>query len=131
MAKEPKKEPDSKESSTAGSLTGIRGKLIKPEEVRPGYTIRVHQKIVESGAKGERERIQVFEGIVLGMRGEGVSRTMTVRKISEGLGVEKIFPLNLPSIAAIELVKIAKARRAKLGYLRESKKKLKERVVTG
>ena len=113
------------------SLTGIKGKIIKPEEIRPGYTLRVHQKIKEEGTKGERERIQVFEGIVLGMRGGGVGRTMTIRKISEGIGVEKIFPLNLPSIVAFELVKIALVRRAKLGHLRTSNKRLKETTVTG
>lgn len=111
------------------SLTGIKGKIIKPEEIRPGYTIRIHQKIKEEGSKGERERIQIFEGMVLGVRGGGIHRTMTVRKISEGIGVEKIFPLNLPSIVAYELVKFAKVRRAKLGHLRTSGKRLKEQVV--
>lgn len=113
------------------SLTGIKGKIVKPEEIKPGYTLRIHQKIKEEGSKGERERIQIFEGIVLGVRGGGIHRTMTVRKISEGIGVEKIFPLNLPSIVAYELVKFAEVRRAKLGYLRDSKKRLKETNVTG
>lgn len=113
------------------SLTGIKGRIIKPEEIKPGYTIRIHQKIKEEGSKGERERIQIFEGMALGVRGAGVSRTVTVRKISEGIGVEKIFPVNLPSIVAFELVKIAKVRRAKLGHLRTWKKRLKETVVAG
>ena len=114
----------------AESLTGIKGKLIKPEEVRPGQTIRLHQKIKETNTKGEvKERIQAYEGIVLGLRGGGISQTMTVRKISEHVGVEKVFPLNLPSIVAIELRKIAHVRRAKVGYLRDSRKRLKETVV--
>ncbi|MBI4133391.1 50S ribosomal protein L19 [Candidatus Uhrbacteria bacterium] len=116
--------------SEAESLTGIKGRLVKPSEVRPGATIRVHQKITETNPKGEeKERIQVYEGIVLGLRGEGVSRTMTVRKISGGIGVEKIFPLALPSIVALELLKVARVRRAKLGHLRTSKKRLRERAV--
>lgn len=117
--------------SGAESLTGIKGKLIRPTEVRPGNTIRVHQKITETNPKGEeKERIQVYEGIVIGMRGDGASRTMTVRKISEGIGVEKIFPLALPSIVAIELLKTARVRRAKLAYLRTSKKRLQERAAS-
>ncbi|MBI4281029.1 50S ribosomal protein L19 [Candidatus Uhrbacteria bacterium] len=120
------------EKTEAESLTGIKGKIIKPSEVKSGQTIRVHQKIKEVTAKGdEKERIQVFEGLVLELRGSGISKTMTVRKISEGIGVEKIFPLNLPSIVAIELKKEARVRRAKLGYLRTYRKRLKERVITG
>lgn len=121
-----------KTNQTTGGITGIKGKIIKPEEVRPGYTIRVHQKIHEMTPKGEeKERIQVFEGMVLGTRGKGNSKTMRVRKASKGFGVEKVFPIFLPSIAAIELVKIAEVRRAKLGFLKKYKKRLKERVVVG
>lgn len=123
--------PELPEETEAEALTGIKGRIIKPEEVRPGYTIRVHQKIKETTAKGEeKERIQIFQGMVLGVRGAGIHRTMTVRKVSNGVGVEKIFPLQMPSIVAVELIKIAKVRRAKLGFLRDWKKKLKETLVT-
>lgn len=98
----------------------VREKL---PELKPGYQIRLHQKIKE----GDKERVQVFEGVIISLRGRGISKTITVRKISEGLGVEKIFPLNLPTIIKIEIVKKFKTRRAKLYYLRNKKlKDLKE-----
>ncbi|AEN87901.1 50S ribosomal protein L19 [Priestia megaterium WSH-002] len=82
---------------------------------RPGDTVRVHVNIVE----GTRERVQVFEGVVIKRRGGGISETFTVRKISYGVGVERTFPLHTPKIAKIEVMRRGKVRRAKLYYLRE------------
>ncbi|MCP3761971.1 50S ribosomal protein L19 [Domibacillus sp. A3M-37] len=81
---------------------------------RPGDTVRVHVKIVE----GTRERVQLFEGVVIKRRGGGVSETFTVRKISYGVGVERAFPLHTPKIEKIEVMRRGKVRRAKLYYLR-------------
>ncbi|HEG9185706.1 TPA: 50S ribosomal protein L19 [Staphylococcus aureus] len=81
---------------------------------RPGDTLRVHVRIIE----GTRERIQVFEGVVIKRRGSGVSETFTVRKISSGVGVERTFPLHTPKIEKIEVKRRGKVRRAKLYYLR-------------
>src|SRR3989339_564547 len=122
---------DKKPKSKIEGLSGAQGKIIQPEEVKAGQTLRIHQKIRETTPKGEeKERIQVYEGMVLQVGGSGISRSMTVRKISNGVGVEKVFPLHLPTIAALELVKMAKVRRANLNYTKASKKKLKERMVT-
>ncbi len=100
----------------------------KKVQIKPGMTVKVHQKIIEKNTKGEeKERIQIFEGIILAHKHrKEVGSTITVRKISEGIGVEKIFPINSPNIIKVEPVKQAKVRRAKLGYLRSNKKKLKE-----
>lgn len=89
-------------------------------EFRPGDTIRVHERLLEGGegAKEGKERIQVFEGIVIKCAGSGVNKTFTVRKVSYGIGVEKIFPLYSPRIAKIEVVERGRARRARLTYLR-------------
>ncbi len=101
-------------------------------EIKPGMTIRVYQKIKELNTKGEeKERIQYFEGIVIAKKhGKETGGTITVRKISDGVGVEKIFPLNLPTITKIEIKKEAQVKRAKLYFLKRGyKKKLKEKVV--
>lgn len=81
----------------------------------PGDTVRVHAKIVE----GNRERIQVFEGVVIARQGTGVRETFVVRRISYGIGVERMFPVHSPRIAKIEVVRHGIVRRAKLYYLRK------------
>ena len=80
----------------------------------PGDTVRVQVKVVE----GEKERLQAFEGVVIRRKGGGVNETFTVRKVSNGVGVERIFPLHSPVIADIEVVREGQVRRAKLYYLR-------------
>ena len=104
--------------------------LKRVPEIKTGYTIRVHQKITE----GNKERIQIFEGLVIGVgHGAGTEKTMTVRKIVQGIGVEKIFPIHSPNITKIEIKKKAKVRRAKLYYMRNRSGKsarLQERHVT-
>ena len=95
--------------------------------IKPGMTVKVHQKIHEMTPKGEeKERVQIFEGMVLAVRGSGPSKTFVVRKESFGVGVEKIFPVDLPTLVNVEPVKQAKVRRAKLYYLKGYNKKLKE-----
>ncbi len=83
-------------------------------QFRPGDTVKVHFRVIE----GDKERIQDFEGIVISRRGGGLKETFTVRKISGGIGVERIFPIHSPRIAKIELVRGGRVRRAKLFYLR-------------
>ena len=85
-----------------------------PPDIKIGSTVRVHVKIRE----GERERVQVFEGTVIARRGTGVSETFTVRRLSYGVGVERVFPLHSPNVVKVELVRLGKVRRAKLYYLR-------------
>lgn len=85
-------------------------------EIKSGYTVRVHQRIKE----GDKERIQPYEGVVIARKhGQGITSTITVRRISGGIGVERIFPLHSPKIEKIEVLKKAKVRRAKLYYLRQ------------
>lgn len=101
---------------------------IDHKDLKPGMTVRVYQKIKELNAKGEeKERVQYYEGVIIAKKhGQEAGGTITVRKISDGIGVEKIFPLNLPTLTKIEVKKQAKVRRAKLYYLRNYNKKLKE-----
>jgi len=80
----------------------------------PGDTVRVLYRVRE----GEKERIQAFEGVCIGRRGGGISETFTVRKISSGIGVERIFPLHAPTVKGVEVVRRGRVRRAKLYYLR-------------
>lgn len=80
-----------------------------------GDTVKVYVRIVEN----KKERIQVYEGVVIQRRGHGVSETFTVRKMSYGVGVERVFPVNSPSIAKIELVKTGRVRRARIHYMRK------------
>lgn len=89
------------------------------KEERPniniGDVVKVHVKIRE----GERERIQIFEGTIIARKGSGVSETFTVRRVSYGVGVEKVFPINSPNVAKVELVRSGRVRRSKLYYLRD------------
>jgi large subunit ribosomal protein L19 len=92
----------------------------KVPDLKPGDTIKVHQKIKD----GDKERIQIFEGIIIAKKhGKGISGTITVRKVVDGVGVERIFPINSPAIEKIEVVRHGKVRRSKLYYLRTAKGK--------
>jgi large subunit ribosomal protein L19 len=88
-------------------------------DFHPGDTVAVHCKVVE----GDKERTQIFEGVVMQRRGSGISATFTVRKISDGIGVERIFPLHSPNIEKIDHLRKGKVRRARLFYLRDLKGK--------
>lgn len=108
-------------------------KLIEPPskvehpQFRPGDTVRVHVRIKE----GDKERIQVFEGVVIRRKRSGPASTFTVRKLSYGVGVERIFPLNGPMVAKIEVRRRGKVRRSRLFYLRErtgKKARIKEKI---
>ena len=88
-------------------------------EFKVGDGVRVHTRVVE----GDKERIQIFAGIVIGRKGRGLNETFTVRRISYGEGVERVFPLHSPRIAKVEVEKQGRARRAKLNYLRNRKGK--------
>lgn len=106
----------------------VRREQLKSDipEFSPGDTIRVWVRVRE----GDKERLQAFEGVCIGRRGGGAGETFTVRKISAGVGVERIFPLHSPSVARIEFVRTGRVRRAKLYYLRElagKKARIKER----
>ena len=96
-------------------------------EMRVGDTVRVHVRIKE----GSRERIQVFEGTIIARKHGGIGETITVRRVSYGVGCEKVFPVHSPNVAMVETVRQGKVRRAKLYYLRErfgKAAKIKEKV---
>lgn len=96
-------------------------------ELNIGDTVRVHNKIKE----GAKERIQMYEGTIISRHGGGISETFTVRRISNGIGVEKTFPVHSPNVAAVEVIRRGKVRRAKLFYLRDrvgKQSKVKERI---
>lgn len=88
-------------------------------EFQPGDTINVHVRVIE----GDKERIQQYQGVVIAMQGGGAGRTFTVRKVSNGVGVERVFPLFSPKIARVERIREGQVRRAKLYYLRERRGK--------
>jgi large subunit ribosomal protein L19 len=100
----------------------------KPDQFNVGDTVKVHFKIIE----GKTERVQIFEGLVIAMKNSGVGKTFTVRKISYGVGVERIFPLHSPRVVKVEVVRPGKVRRAKLYYIRKKigkGAKIKELIV--
>jgi large subunit ribosomal protein L19 len=104
--------------------------LTTAAELKPGMIVRLHEKIQDLSAKGEpRERVQIFEGMITAVRGAGASRSFTIRKESNGYGVEKIFPVTSPAISKLELVKVYKVRRAKLGFIKDFGRKLKELIA--
>ena len=104
-------------SNASGKVAIVEKKMIRTDlpEFGPGDTIRVHVKIKE----GEKERLQVYEGTVIVLQGAGSRRSMTVRKISHGVGVERVFPLASPAVAKIERMMEGRVRRAKIYYLRK------------
>ena len=110
-------------------MKALTSQYMKPElpEMRVGDTVRVHQKITE----GTRERIQVFEGTIIARKHGGIGETITVRRISYGVGCEKVFPVHGPRVVMVETVRHGKVRRAKLYYLRNrfgKAAKVKEKV---
>jgi len=104
-----------------GIIDKVENEQIRKDipEFRVGDTVRVHMKIIE----GEKERVQVFEGVVIFMKNGGIRKTFTVRKVSFGIGVERKFPLHSPRIQKLEVTRRGKVRRAKLYYLRGKKGK--------
>ena len=110
-------------------VKALSSQYMKPElpEMRVGDTVRVHVRIKE----GSRERIQVFEGTIIARKHGGISETITVRRVSYGVGCEKVFPVHSPNVAMVETVRKGKVRRAKLYFLRNrfgKAAKVKERV---
>jgi len=126
MVKSKKKAAAPKAGDSKKSLEEIKA------ELKSGMTIRIYQKIKELNPKGEeKERLQYFDGMIIARKhGKEKGSTITVRKISDGVGVEKIYPLSMPAIAKIEILKQAEVKRAKLYYLRGAyTKRLKEKKL--
>ncbi|MBM3780588.1 MAG: 50S ribosomal protein L19 [Acidobacteria bacterium] len=96
-----------------------KAQQVERPRVEPGDTVRVHVRVKE----GDKERIQIFEGVVINLRRGGIRATFTVRKVSFGQGVERIFPMHSPNVQKIDVVRSAKVRRAKLYFLRDLKGK--------
>ena len=118
-----------KEDSKMNLIEAFTNEQMKSElpVIRIGDTIRVHNRIKE----GNRERIQMFEGTVIAKHGGGISETFTVRRISYGVGVEKTFPIHSPNVEKVDIIRVAKVRRAKLYYLRDrvgKASKVKEQI---
>lgn len=122
------KETESAEIPEIAADEKVKVEILPHSDVKTGMLVRVHEKIKDINSKGEeRERVQVFEGLVMNVRGGGPSRTITVRKNSKGWMVEKIYPLSSPNLDKIEVVKTYRVRRANLSYLKgKFKRKLKE-----
>jgi large subunit ribosomal protein L19 len=112
---------DEEETGSMELMKKVEVKNLRADVTRfsPGDTVRVHVKVVE----GEKERTQIFQGTVVGRRGTGMGATFTVRKVSGGVGVERIFPVHSPGLTKIEVMKEGKVSRAKLFYLRGKKGK--------
>ncbi|MDP8306330.1 MAG: 50S ribosomal protein L19 [Candidatus Chlorobium antarcticum] len=102
---------------------------IETPDIHPGDSVRIQLRVIE----GEKERLQAFDGVVISDRGAGTNKTITVRKISHGVGVERIIPINSPNVESVTILKHGKARRSKLFYLRKrtgkAALKVKERKV--
>lgn len=98
------------------SLSEVESPFLRSDvpEFRAGDTVKVHVKVAE----GDKERIQIFQGVVIARKGSGTRETFTVRKMSSGIGVERVFPLHTPTIDMLEVIRKGRVRRAKLYYLR-------------
>ncbi len=115
--------------NTVDAIKTLTQDQIKEENpaIRIGDVVKVHVRIKE----GERERIQVFEGTIIAIKGSGISKTFTVRRVSYGVGVERVFPVNSPNVAKVETVRHGRVRRNKLYYLRDrvgKAAKVKEKI---
>lgn len=107
--------PVTKKSAEKKDVAPVIYQPAKLPDMRPGDIVEVQVRIKE----GDKERLQAFQGTVIGMRGGGQNRSYTVRKVSRGFGIERIFPANTPAVASVEIKRHSKVRRAKLYYLRK------------